>query len=98
MAGKQGTDVAVSRYALMQRTQSGWPPFVIGEAIYAVLLSAVFGEALLLTNALNLGSLVAEPRESGSALIIILGAMTTLAPIFFGCSIAFPNLGRTGDE
>lgn len=61
----------------------------------SILLSLAFGAALIATDTLGLGTLVAASHQSGSFLIVMLGAMTGLAPIIMATQIW--SLGVRGD-
>jgi len=69
---------------------------MLEQAVLSILLSLLFGAALIATDTLGLGALVvAASHQSGSSLIVMLGAMTGLAPIIMATQVW--SLGVTGD-
>jgi hypothetical protein len=61
---------------------------LLQEAVSAVIVSAALALALLWTDALGIGSLVAGRGEESTAIIFVLGGVTTLTPVLLAVAIA----------
>ncbi len=76
-----------------RREPSAIPRLLVEQAILSILLSGLFGALLLVTDTQGLGTLITASHHSGTAFVVVLGTMTSLAPIIMATQIW--SLGKT---
>jgi hypothetical protein len=74
--------------SLVRSAKRHWiSQYLLLHASAGVGVGFLIGSGLLLTNALGLGQLILSSADPGLVAILILGAITTMAPLVFATAV-----------